>query len=81
MGRQWLNTFSSTISMHTQVFDVVLNHQHTVLPNLDIFARVGKAAAHDELVPFSVEKGQLMVGEESSDFDGTLNIEFAKVTH
>ncbi len=61
------------------MFDVVLNQQHTVVPGLDIFSRVGKAAAHDEVVPFTVEGGQLTVGEESSDFDGNLNIEFSKV--
>ena len=58
---------------------MVLNHHHTVVPNLDIFAKVGKAAAHDELIPFTIENGQLLVGEDSSDFDGTLNIEFSKV--
>ncbi len=58
---------------------MVLNQQHTVVPGLDIFSRVGKAAAHDEVVPFTVEGGQLTVGDESSDFDGNLNIEFSKV--
>ncbi len=58
---------------------MVLNQQHTVVSDLDIFSRVGKAVAHDEVVPFSVEGGQLTVGEESSDFDDTLNIEFSKV--
>ena len=62
-----------------QVFDVVLNRQHMVLPRLDIFAKVGKAAAHDEVVPFSIDSGQLHVMGESSDFDGTLSVEFAKV--
>ena len=51
-----------------------------MVPNLDIFAKVGKAAAHDELIPFTVENGQLLVGEDASDFDGTLNIEFSKVS-
>lgn len=61
-----------------KVFDVMLNHQHPVVHDLDIFAKVGKAVAHDEVVSFSVENGQLTVGEDSSDFDGTLNIEFSK---
>jgi len=61
------------------VFDIVLNRQHVVVPRLDIFAKVGKAAAHDEVIPFSIGNGQLRVTGESSDFDGTLSVEFAKV--
>lgn len=48
--------------------------------NLDIFAKVGKAAAHDELIPFTIESGQLLIGEDSSEFDGILTIEFSKVS-
>ena len=72
-----LNSHSAATSL--QVFDVVLNRQHLVVPNLDIFAKVGGAAAHDEIVTFSVEKGQLLVGGETSDFGGVLSVEFAKV--
>ena len=62
-----------------QVFDVMFNSQHTVVENLDIFAKAGRAVAHDEIVPFTVEDGQLIVNNERSDFDGTLVIEFVKV--
>jgi hypothetical protein len=58
---------------------VILNKQHTILPDLDIFARVGKAAAYDEVTLLKVSKGQLMVGGEASDFKGTLSVEFSKV--
>ena len=61
-----------------QVFDIVLNG-HVAVPSMDIFAKVGKAAAHDEIIPFSVHNRQLHVLGESSDFDGTLSVEFAKV--
>lgn len=61
-----------------KVFDVVLNKQHTIIPNLDIFARVGKAAAHDEVTRFKILNGQLLVQEESSPFKGTLSVEFSK---
>ena len=61
-----------------QVFDIVLNG-HVAVPFLDIFAKVGKAAAHDEIIPFSVHNGQLHILAESSKFDGTLRVEFAKV--
>lgn len=62
-----------------QVFDVVLNSQHTVVDHLDIFAKVGRAVAHDEIIPFKVEDGQLMLNNEVSSFDGTLVVEFVKV--
>ena len=57
----------------------MFNSQHTVVENLDIFAKVGRAVAHDEIIPFTVEDGQLIVNNERSDFDGTLVIEFVKV--
>lgn len=48
---------------------------------LDIYSRVGKAVAYDEVVPFSVDKGQLYVSDGSVDFDGTLSIQFMKVSN
>ena len=62
-----------------QVFDVNLNDL-VGISDLDIFASVGKAAAHDVVLPFSIKDGQLNIGGETSDFDGTLSVEFAKVT-
>lgn len=70
---------SLSLSLSPQVFDVMFNSQHTVVENLDIFAKVGRAVAHDEIIPFTVEDGQLIVNNERSDFDGTLVIEFVKV--
>lgn len=61
-----------------KVFDVFLNEHH-IIPDLDIFAKVGRAAAYDEVVPFSIKDGTLHVGMETSAFDGTLTLEFAKV--
>lgn len=61
-----------------KVFDIVLNSQHTVLKDFDIFARVGKAAALDEVVPFTVQGSHLTVAGETSDFDGNLRVEFLK---
>ena len=52
-----------------------------VIQDLDIFARVGKAVAHDEVVPFTVEGQQLSVRDATIDFDGTLSIQFAKVSY
>lgn len=51
------------------------------ISDLDIFSSVGKAAAHDVVLPFSIRDGQLSVEGETSDFDGTLSVEFAKVTN
>ncbi|XP_003391082.1 PREDICTED: malectin-A-like [Amphimedon queenslandica] len=61
-----------------KVFDVVLNNHFTVASNLDIFARVGRAVAFDMIIPFTVHDGQITVNEETSDFDGTLVVEFSK---
>lgn len=49
--------------------------------DLDIYSRVGKAVAYDEVVPFSVDKGQLYVSDGSVDFDGTLSIQFMKASN
>lgn len=62
-----------------QVFSVQLNYEHTVVNRLDIFSSAGFGIAHDEIVPFSIRKGELHVNKESSLFDGTLHIEFIKV--
>jgi len=61
------------------VFDVQLNSQHTVVKNLDIFSIVGKAMAHDEYIPFTINDGMLEVQGESSPFGGKLKIDFVKV--
>lgn len=44
-----------------KVFDVVLNGDHTIITDLDIFEKVGRAVAHDEYVPFTVEKGNFKI--------------------
>ena len=65
--------------LHMQIFDIVLNKRHKVVSNLDIYAKVGKAIAHDEVTRFTIENGQLLVGDQVSDFEGTLTVEFSKV--
>ena len=49
------------------------------MQHLDIFSKVGRGVAHDEIIPFSIRDGQLVINDETSDFDGTLVVEFAKV--
>ena len=65
--------------MYFQVFDVRLNHEHVVVKDLDIFGKVGKAMAHDEYIPFTINDSMLEVQGERSPFHGTLSIEFVKV--
>jgi len=62
-----------------QVFDVVLNGQVTVVDGLDIFAKVGRGVAHDEIIPFSIRNSQLHYGAEMAPFTGKLIVEFVKV--
>ena len=66
-------------SLSSQVFDLVLNKEHVVVSDLDIFARAGGAAAHDEVTRFRIEDGQLEVMGEASEFGGVLSVEFSKV--
>lgn len=44
-----------------KVFDVVLNGDHTIVSDLDIFDRVGRGAAHDEYVAFKIVKGKKII--------------------
>ncbi|CAB3371142.1 Hypothetical predicted protein [Cloeon dipterum] len=64
---------------NAKVFDVVLNGDHTIIPDLDIFSRVGRGVAHDEIVPFSVSSGKLIIKSEESDIrGGKIRVEFIK---
>ena len=59
---------------------MVLNGDHTIVPDLDIYDRVGNGVAHDEYVPFSVVKGRLYYNQEESDIrGGKIRVEFIKV--
>ena len=62
------------------MFDVVINDQHVVITNLDIYEKVGRGSAHDELIPFTITKSKLKVKGEVSTFHGTLTVDFVKVT-
>lgn len=62
-----------------KVFDVVLNGDHTIISDLDIFDKVGRGVAHDEYVPFKISKGKLFYKEEESDIrGGKIRVEFIK---
>ncbi|XP_014261967.1 malectin [Cimex lectularius] len=62
-----------------KVFDIVLNGDHTIVADLDIFDRVGRGVAHDEYISFSVNNGKLYYNEEESDIrGGKIRVEFIK---
>lgn len=62
-----------------KVFDVTLNGQITIIDGLDIFAKVGRGVAHDEIIPFSIKNGILRVRDETTSLNGKLLIEFVKL--
>lgn len=62
-----------------KVFDVVLNGDHTIVADLDIFGKVGRGVAHDEYVPYSIKNGKLYYNDEESDIrGGKIKVEFIK---
>jgi len=64
---------------NAKVFDIVLNGDHSILSDLDIFGTVGKGVAHDEYIFFSVSRNRLYYKEEESEIrGGKVRIEFIK---
>lgn len=59
---------------------MVLNGEHTIVRRLDIYSKVGRGVAHDEIIPFKVKDGKLEVkGEESDLYYNKIGVEFIKV--
>lgn len=66
-------------SANSKVFDIVLNADHQILSDLDIFGSVGKGVAHDEYIYFSVSRNRLYFKEEESEIrGGKIRVEFIK---
>ncbi|CRL01100.1 CLUMA_CG014287, isoform A [Clunio marinus] len=66
-------------TVNAKVFDIVLNGDHQIVSDLDIFAQVGKGSAHDEYIYFSVSRNRLYYKEEESEIrGGKVRIEFIK---
>ncbi len=64
-----------------KVFDVVLNGDLTLASDLDIFDRVGRGVAHDEVFEFEVRGGKILVDREESEITmGKIRVEFIKVS-
>ncbi|KAL1450842.1 hypothetical protein WDU94_003157 [Cyamophila willieti] len=62
-----------------KVFDIVLNGDIVIVPELDIFDKVGRGVGHDEYIPFTISKGRLFCNEEESDIrGGKIRVEFIK---
>lgn len=62
-----------------KVFDVILNGDHTVIADLDIFHQVGKGNALDEYIYFTISRGRLYYKEEESEIrGGKIRIDFIK---
>ncbi|XP_060071002.1 malectin-A-like [Ylistrum balloti] len=65
-------------SPNQKVFDVTLNGEHTVVDELDIYSKVGRGVAHDELIEFTIRSGKLKVNGETSKINSKLLVEFMK---
>lgn len=66
-------------SINSKVFDIVLNGDHQIVSDLDIYAQVGKGSAHDEYIYFSVSRNRLYYKEEESEIrGGKVRVEFIK---
>ena len=63
-----------------QVFDVLLNKDHVIVDQLDIYNKVGRGVAHDEVIPFSVKNKKLHVSDQISVIEnGKIVVDFVKV--
>jgi hypothetical protein len=62
-----------------KVFDIALN-DNIVVENLDIFSKVGRGVAHDEIVPFQVRQNKLVVNGKASPFSSEIRVDFVKVS-
>lgn len=60
-----------------KVFDVALNDD-IVVKDLDIFERVGRGVAHDEIVPFQVRQNKIIINGKGSNFNNEIKVEFVK---
>lgn len=65
-----------------KVFSVVLNEEHTIVDNLDIYYRVGLGVAHDEIITFSVRNGRMCLNQIdcSELYENKVLVKFVKVS-
>ena len=65
--------------VNMKVFEVILNDEHSLLEQFDIFAKVGRSTAHDEYIPFQIKNGRLVVKSRSSSYSGILKVTFRRL--
>jgi hypothetical protein len=63
-----------------KVFDVAIN-DNIVVQNLDIFEKVGRGVAHDEIIPFQIRSNKLIINGKSNGFNSELRVDFVKVIY
>ncbi|CAF1608980.1 unnamed protein product [Adineta ricciae] len=64
-----------------KVFQVLLDDEHSIIDELDIFSKVGRLTAHDEYIPFQIKNGRLVVKGRSSSYSGKLRVTFQRLDH
>jgi hypothetical protein len=60
-----------------KVFDVTLNDE-IVVDGLDVFERVGRGVAHDELIAFQIRKNKLIINGKAKPFNNEIKVDFVK---
>ena len=81
-----IGTFSITLNylflFCVQVFDVVINGDVTVAADLDIYDKVGRGSAHDEVIQFQAKGTKLLFQDAESELTrGKMRVEFIKVRY
>ncbi|CAF0921047.1 unnamed protein product [Rotaria sordida] len=64
-----------------KVFQIILNDEHSIIDELDIFSKAGRATAHDEYIPFQIKNGRLVVNGRSSSYSGQLKVTCQRIDH
>ena len=60
------------------MFDISLNDV-IVVKDLDIFDKVGRGVAHDEIIPFKIKSNKLIIEDKTIPFNNEIRVEFIKV--
>jgi hypothetical protein len=51
-----------------------------VIKDLDIFEKVGRGVAHDEIVPFQIRQNKILINGKSLPYNNEIRVEFIKVS-
>ena len=51
-----------------------------VVKDLDIFDKVGRGVAHDEIIPFVVKSNKLIINGKTIPFNNEIRVDFIKVS-